>query len=131
VTDGEPAASADSAPDASERQARGADGPAESAADAPGTDPDATPAGPVPGGITSHKPPEQEAFDWRGWLLVGAVVLSFLVVPAFVLFLPELHGVLGRAGLSLTQAYLVFPMVPALVLGSLAVWAAVRSRTAE
>ncbi len=79
--------------------------------------------------ITKHKPPEQEGFDWRGWLLVGVVVLAFLVVPAIVLFLPQLHGVLSQAGLSLTQTYLIFPMVPALLLGGIAVWAAVRSRT--
>jgi len=110
------------------------DGRPESAADTPETDPDSTAtAGVLPGHtpVTKHKPPEQETFDWRGWLLVGAVVLSFLVVPAVVLFLPQLHGVLSSAGLSLTQTYLVFPMIPALLLGGIAVWAAVRSRTAE
>lgn len=80
--------------------------------------------------ITKHKPPEQERFDWRGWLLVAVVFVSFLVFPAIVLYLPEIHGALSLAGLSLTQAYVVFPMIPAILLGGVAVWAAIRSRTA-
>ncbi|MEF8813911.1 MAG: hypothetical protein V5A55_08835 [Halovenus sp.] len=111
-----------------------ADGSTDSATDTPGAEPAPTAASAtVPGNtaLTKHKPPEQEAFDWRGWLLVGVVVLAFLVVPAIVLFLPQLHGVLSYAGLSLTQTYLIFPMIPALLLGGIAVWAAVRSRTAE
>ncbi|WP_436935759.1 hypothetical protein [Halovenus marina] len=72
--------------------------------------------------------PPRESLDWRGWVLVGVVVLSVLVIPLFVLYLPEAHWLLGRMGFSLRQAYLIFPMIPALLLGAVAVWSAVRSR---
>ena len=76
-----------------------------------------------------HAPPPANAFDWEGWLLVGLVVICFLVVPVIVLTLSEAHWLLGALGLSLRQAYLVFPMIPAVLLGGTAVWAAVRSRS--
>jgi hypothetical protein len=78
-----------------------------------------------------YAPPSQEAFGWRGWLLVGIVVLSFLVVPATILFLPQAEPAVRSLGLTLRAAYLALPMIPALLLGATAVWAAVRSRSAE
>lgn len=76
-----------------------------------------------------HAPPPAKEFDWEGWLLVGLVVTCFLVVPALVLTLPEAHWLIGLLGLSVRQAYIAFPMIPALLLGGTAVWAAVRSRS--
>ena len=70
-------------------------------------------------------PPEQ--FDWRGWLLVGVVVCSTLVVPALVLFLPQMESLVSGLGLSMRQAYLALPMVPAILLGVTAVWVTLRS----
>jgi len=67
--------------------------------------------------------------DWRGWLLVGVVVLSVLVFPLFVLYIPEASWLIGRLGFSQRQAYIVFPMLPALLLGLTAVWVAVRTRS--
>lgn len=75
----------------------------------------------------SQAPPADE-FDWRGWVLVGAIVVAFLVVPATLLYLPQAKGAVASLGLTLRDAYLVLPLVPALVLGAIAVWAAVRSR---
>lgn len=79
--------------------------------------------------------PEQvasaEEIDWRGWLLVGLVFVCFLVIPAMVLYLPQAQGVLGSLGLSLRQAYLALPMIPAIVLGVVAVWAALRTQARE
>jgi hypothetical protein len=69
-----------------------------------------------------------EAFGWRGWVLVGVVVVAFLVVPAAILFLPQARGFVAALGLTLRDAYLVLPLVPAFLLGATAVWAAVRSR---
>ena len=57
------------------------------------------------------------AFDWRGWTLVGVIVVSFLIVPAIVLIRPPV--------LPWRVALLVFPLLPAFLLGGTAVWAAV------
>lgn len=70
-----------------------------------------------------------DRFDWRGWLVVVVVFVSFLVIPGVVLYLPDAHWVLTAIGLSRRQAYVVFPMVPAIVLGVTAVWAAVRAHS--
>lgn len=78
-----------------------------------------------------YAPPASEEFDTEGWVLVGIVVASFLVVPVVVLWLPQTHWLLGSVGFSLRQAYLIFPMIPAVLLGATAVWAAVRSRSTD
>ena len=58
-----------------------------------------------------------DGFDWRGWTLVGVIVVSFLIVPVLVLVRPPV--------LPWRVALLVFPLVPAFLLGGTAVWAAV------
>jgi len=78
-----------------------------------------------------YAPPRHEAFDWRGWVLVGVVVVSFLVVPGMILYLPHAQSFVESLGLTLRAAYLALPMIPAILLGATAVWAAVRARTAE
>jgi hypothetical protein len=77
---------------------------------------------------SGYHPPQQESFDWRGWLLVGCIVVSFLVIPGVILYLPYAQGAVTNLGLSWTQAYLVLPMIPAILLGAIAIWAAVGSR---
>lgn len=84
------------------------------------------------GGVQTGRPetvetPEQ--IDWRGWLLVALVVFSFVVIPLLVLYIPEASWLIGRLGFSQRQAYIVFPMLPAILLGLTAVWAAVRAYT--
>ncbi|MFT4882333.1 MAG: hypothetical protein ACI9HI_002356, partial [Salinirussus sp.] len=82
-----------------------------------------------PEGVRPHQaPPSDSGFDWRGWLLVAVILACFLVVPAVILFLPQAEGFIASLGLTLRDAYLVLPLVPALLLGAVAVWAAVRSR---
>jgi hypothetical protein len=76
-----------------------------------------------------HQAPPEDEFDWRGWVLVGFVVVAFLVVPTAILFLPQAADVIESLGLTLRDAYLVLPLVPAFILGAAAVWAAVRSRS--
>lgn len=68
--------------------------------------------------------PADRSFAWRGWVLVAAIVCAFLVLPAVVVFLPAARGQLRALGLTLRDAYLVVPLVPALVLGAIAVWSA-------
>jgi hypothetical protein len=94
----------------------------------PDTETDAAPAG-------SNQTGQPETIDtpeelgWEGWLLVGAVVVSFLVVPGIVLFIPEMQSLIAALGFSLRQAYLVFPMIPAIVLGLVAVWLTLRTHS--
>ncbi|MEF8887042.1 MAG: hypothetical protein V5A30_04485 [Haloarculaceae archaeon] len=83
-----------------------------------------------PEGVRPHQaPPSESGFDWRGWLLVGVILVCFLVVPAAILFLPQAQGLIASLGLTLRDAYLVLPLIPAFLLGAVAVWAAVKSRT--
>jgi len=76
-----------------------------------------------------YRPPAQEEFDWRGWMLVAVVVVSFLIVPTAILYLPAAQGLVTSLGLTLRQAYLGLPLVPAVVLAATAVWAALRARS--
>lgn len=76
-----------------------------------------------------YAPPARERFDWRGWVLVSIVVVSFLLVPGAILLLPHAQSFVEWLGLPLRAAYLGLPMIPALLLGATAVWAAVRSRS--
>lgn len=68
-------------------------------------------------------------FDWRGWTLVGAIVVAFLVVPAAILYLPAARGLVQSVGLTVRDAYLVLPLLPAFGLGAIAVWSAIRTRS--
>ncbi len=61
----------------------------------------------------------QEEWDWRGWVLVGVMALCLLVIPATIWILPPVRP--------FRFAYLVLPMIPALLLGATAVWSAQRS----
>jgi hypothetical protein len=82
-----------------------------------------------PEGVRPHQaPPSEDGFDWRGWLLVGVIVFAFFVAPGSLLVLPAVQGAVKSLGLTLRDAYLVLPLVPAFALGAVAVWAAVRSR---
>ncbi|WP_394347881.1 hypothetical protein [Haloprofundus sp. MHR1] len=63
--------------------------------------------------------PEPSGFGDRGWALVAAVVLSFLVVPGIIYLVPSAPGELG---LSFFATMLALPLVPALILGLTAVW---------
>ncbi|MHB9285416.1 hypothetical protein ACKVMT_00065 [Halobacteriales archaeon Cl-PHB] len=81
-----------------------------------------------PDGRPAQAPAGEGPFDWHGWVLVGVIVLSFLVIPVAVLVLPRAQGVLRTFGLPWQDAYWALPMLPAILLGGTAVWAAVRTR---
>lgn len=55
----------------------------------------------------------------RGWVLVGALVLGTLVVPAIIYLYPPVLA----DHVPFTVAMLALPFVPAVLLGALAVWA--------
>ncbi|WP_135535711.1 hypothetical protein [Halostella pelagica] len=83
-------------------------------------DPDDDAAAVGTNSATVETGPEQgREFDWRGWTLVGVIIVSFLVVPAIVLVRPP--------ALPWEVALLVLPLLPAFLLGGTAVWSAVRS----
>lgn len=73
--------------------------------------------------MTVHPDEVDREFDRRGWTLVVAVFVSFIVVPGLIVTYPYLGT---RLGLSFWDTYLALPMVPAIVLGVLAVWATTR-----
>jgi hypothetical protein len=79
--------------------------------------------------VRPHQAPPSETFGWRGWVLVCVVIVAFLVVPVALLYLPRAQALVASLGLTLRDAYLVLPLVPAFLLGVTAVWAALRSRS--
>ena len=60
--------------------------------------------------------PDHEGLGRQGWVLVVAVVLAVLVVPLTVYLRP------GVGGAHYRTAMLVLPMLPAVLLGLVAVW---------
>ncbi len=66
-------------------------------------------------------------FGFQGWILVAALLVAFVVVPVAILYIPYSGDVIASFGLTYRDAFLVLPLVPALVLGALAVWTAVGS----
>lgn len=62
---------------------------------------------------------DEEQFGRRGWVLVGVLVVSMLVVPGIIYLYPAGPGNLGVPFLA---AMLALPMLPALLLGVTAVW---------
>jgi hypothetical protein len=65
-------------------------------------------------------------FGLRGWLLVAWLVVALIVVPALLFYIPQAGAFTKSIGLGYRDAFLVLPLVPALVLGVLAVWATTR-----
>lgn len=65
----------------------------------------------------------EDDFGPHGWVLVGAIVVAFVVAPGLILAYP--HVLADRV--PFLVAFLVVPLVPALLLGVVAVWAATRS----
>ncbi|MFC4550751.1 MULTISPECIES: hypothetical protein [Halorussus] len=61
----------------------------------------------------------QEEFNYRDWILVGVIALCFLVIPATIYVIPPVRP--------FKFAYLVLPLIPAILLGLTAVWSAQRS----
>jgi hypothetical protein len=60
----------------------------------------------------------EDDFGTAGWLLVAAVFVAFVVVPVLIAVRPP--------GLPFRVAYLVLPLVPAVLLALLAVWVTAR-----
>lgn len=75
-------------------------------------------------GLTTVHPDEVDReFDWRGWTLVVAIFFGFIVIPGIIYLYPHVGPMFG---LTFWDTYLALPMIPALVIGILAVWATTR-----
>lgn len=75
--------------------------------------PDEWPAGMI------HPEAVDREFGWRGWVLVGITLLTFVVAPVGIWLVPPDAG-------SYRFALIILPLVPALVLAVTAVWATTR-----
>jgi len=69
---------------------------------------------------------EDREFGLRGWVLVGMLFVALVLVPVLLYFLPRAQGFATSIGLGYRDAFLVLPLLPALVLAALAVWATTR-----
>lgn len=69
---------------------------------------------------------EEREFGLRGWILVGWLVVALILVPAYLFFFPRAGETVQLFGLGYRDTYLFVPLLPALVLGALAVWATTR-----
>ncbi|WP_255170322.1 hypothetical protein [Natrononativus amylolyticus] len=65
-----------------------------------------------------HPEAVDREFGWRGWVLVGAIVLAFVVAPLGILLWPP--------SLNYWFALLILPLFPAVILALTAVWATTR-----
>ncbi|GAA0673245.1 hypothetical protein ACFQDG_10140 [Natronoarchaeum mannanilyticum] len=65
-----------------------------------------------------HPDDADREFDWRGWTLVGVIFFSFVVAPIVTYLRPP--------QLPYIPTLIVFPLLPALFLGVVAVWATTR-----
>jgi len=63
--------------------------------------------------------PSGEGFGREGWILVAGVVLCFLVIPGFIYLNPTAPA---QIGWTFFATFLVLPLIPAVLLGLLAVW---------
>lgn len=63
--------------------------------------------------------PEPDGFGRKGWALTAALFMCVLVIPGIIYVYPYAAGALG---FSFFATYLALPLVPALLLGLVAVW---------
>ena len=83
-----------------------------------GTDPDDRDESSVyEPGVRDPPSPQDQEFGPRGWLLVAAIVVAFLVIPATIYL-----NAANVIALPFRAAFLALPMIPAVALAVLAVW---------
>ena len=82
-------------------------------------DADIATAGVDTDGASTSNNTADDGFGKQGWLLVAGVVGCFLVIPGVIYLRP---AVPAAAGLPFFATFLVLPLIPAVILGALAVW---------
>lgn len=65
-----------------------------------------------------HPDTADREFDWRGWILVGVLFVAFVGAPLLVYFRPP--------ALPWYVTLIIVPLLPAFLLGAVAVWATTR-----
>jgi hypothetical protein len=76
----------------------------------------------------SESEPEADGFGRKGWVLTAVLFTCVLVIPGIIYVYPYAAGAFG---FSFFATYLALPLVPAVLLGLIAVWsmtAATRDR---
>ncbi|GAB3417789.1 hypothetical protein GCM10027435_16910 [Haloparvum alkalitolerans] len=68
---------------------------------------------------TATDGPEADGFGRAGWVLTATLLVCVLVIPGIIYVYPY---VLGSFGLTFFGTYLALPLVPAVLLGLVAVW---------
>ena len=63
--------------------------------------------------------PEPDGFGRKGWALTGVLLTCVLVIPGIIYAYPYAAG---SFGLTFFGTYLVLPLIPAVLLGLVAVW---------
>ncbi|KOX96931.1 MULTISPECIES: hypothetical protein [Halorubrum] len=71
------------------------------------------------GGPTAADEPAADGFGRKGWALTAAIFICALVIPGIIYVYPYAAGWFG---LPFFATYLALPLVPALLLGLVAVW---------
>ncbi|TKX85540.1 hypothetical protein EXE43_13140 [Halorubrum sp. SS5] len=71
------------------------------------------------GGPTAADEPAADGFGRKGWALTAAIFTCALVIPGIIYVYPYAAGWFG---LPFFATYLALPLVPALLLGLVAVW---------
>ncbi|WP_096391606.1 hypothetical protein [Halopenitus persicus] len=87
--------------------------------DETGTVTDASSPGGGDGPAREESEPEADGFGRAGWALTAALITCTLLIPGVIYLYPY---VLGRFELSFFGTYLALPMIPAVLLGAIAVW---------
>jgi len=68
---------------------------------------------------TGDSEPEADGFGRKGWALTAVLFTCILVIPGIIYVYPYAAGALG---FSFFATYLALPLVPAVLLGLVAVW---------
>ena len=75
--------------------------------------------GEAPTDAEAEGEPEEVELGRSGWVVVAAVVVAVVVIPGLVYLWPAGGRVFGA---TYRTALLVLPMIPAVILGLIAVW---------
>ena len=68
---------------------------------------------------TADSEPEADGFGRKGWALTAVLFTCILVIPGIIYVYPYAAGALG---FSFFATYLALPLIPAVLLGLVAVW---------
>lgn len=83
------------------------------------TDDDRDPDADIVGGTAGDAEPTADGFGRKGWALTAVLFVCVLVIPGIIYAYPYAAGAFG---LPFFATYLALPLVPAILLGLVAVW---------